>query len=170
MGAFVAPVLSEPSLLNQASRGNAGGFFATPYPMPTHELDFDITKVLPFAQSLIPGLHTSNDMRAIGLRRNDELVAAAVYEGFNGHNIWAHLCGVPGRRWMTREFLQAGFAYPFLVCKVQRISGYVNDSNHEARRLNEHFGYRVEATLRGAAYDGGDVLIYVMRREDCKYV
>lgn len=136
----------------------------------TSALDFDLDAVLPFAQRLIPGLHRADDMRAIGLRKGGDLVAAAVYEGFNGKNMWVHLCGVPGSRWMTREFLRAGFAYPFLVCGVQRLSGYVNASNHEARRLNEHIGYRQEATLTGAAPDGGDVLIYVMRREDCRYV
>ena len=109
-------------------------------------------------------------MRCIGLRKDGELVAAAVYEGFNGRNMWVHLAGVPGQRWMTRDFLRAGFAYPFLVCGVQRLSGYVNSSNLAARRLNEHFGYRVEATLKGAAPDGGDVLIYVMWRKDCRYV
>ncbi len=138
--------------------------------MALHTFDYDLGRVLPFAQGLIHGLHTADDMRAIGLRRDGELVAAAVYEGFNGQNMWAHLCGLPGARWMTRDFLRAGFGYPFLVCGVKRLSGYVNASNHEARRLNEHFGYRVEATLAGAAPDGGDVLIYVMRREDCRYV
>lgn len=136
----------------------------------THTLDFDISSVLPFAQRLIAGLHCADDMRAIGLRKGGELVAAAVYEGFNGQNMWAHLCGAPGKRWMTREFLRAGFAYPFLVCGVQRLSGYVNADNHEARRLNEHLGYRVEAVLKAAAPGGTDVLIYVMQREDCKYV
>lgn len=138
--------------------------------MALHTFDYDLGRVLPFAQGLIHGLHTADDMRAIGLRRDGELVAAAVYEGFNGQNMWVHLCGVPGSRWMTRDFLRVGFGYPFLVCGVKRLSGYVNASNHEARRLNEHFGYRVEATLEGAAPDGGDVLIYVMRREDCRYV
>ena len=138
--------------------------------MTRHVLDFDAERVIPFAQALIQGLHRADDMRAIGLRRDGDLVAAAVYEGFNGQNMWVHLCGVPGRRWMTRDFLRAGFGYPFLVCGVQRLSGYVNASNLEARRLNEHFGYRQEAVLAGAAPDGGDVLIYVMRREDCKYV
>lgn len=71
---------------------------------------------------------------------------------------------------MTRDFLRAGFAYPFLVCGVQRLSGYVEACNQQARRLNEHFGYTVETTLRGAAHDGGDVLIYVMWRKDCRYV
>ena len=137
---------------------------------PSQSFDYDLEQVLPFAQSLIPGLARSDGMRCIGLRKDGELVAAAVYEGFNGQNMWVHLAGVPGQRWMTRDFLRAGFAYPFLVCGVQRLSGYVNSSNLAARRLNEHFGYRVEATLKGAAPDGGDVLIYVMWRKDCRYV
>ena len=137
---------------------------------PSQSFDYDLEQVLPFAQSLIPGLARTDGMRCIGLRKDGELVAAAVYEGFNGQNMWVHLAGVPGRRWMTRDFLRAGFAYPFLVCGVQRLSGYVNSSNLAARRLDEHFGYRVEATLKGAAPDGGDVLIYVMWRKDCRYV
>ena len=136
----------------------------------SQSFDYDLEQVLPFAQSLIPGLARSDGMRCIGLRKDGELVAAAVYEGFNGQNMWVHLAGVPGQRWMTRDFLRAGFAYPFLVCGVQRLSGYVNSSNLAARRLNEHFGYRVEATLKGAAPDGGDVLIYVMWRKDCRHV
>ena len=137
---------------------------------PSQSFDYDLEQVLPFAQSLIPGLARTDGMRCIGLRKDGELVAAAVYEGFNGQNMWVHLAGVPGQRWMTRDFLRAGFAYPFLVCGVQRLSGYVNSSNLAARRLNEHSGYRVEATLKGAAPDGGDVLIYVMWRKDCRYV
>lgn len=138
--------------------------------MAHHALDYDLDSVLPFAQSLIVGLARSEDMRCIGLRRDGDLVAAAVYEGFNGRNMWVHLAGVPGGRWMTRDFLRAGFAYPFLVCGVQRLSGYVNASNTEARRLNEHFGYQEEARLKGAAPGGEDVILYVMWRKDCRYV
>ena len=71
---------------------------------------------------------------------------------------------------MTRDFLRAGFAYPFKVCGVSRLSGYVNESNTDARRLNEHLGYIEEARLRGAAPDGGDVILYVMWRENCRFL
>lgn len=109
-------------------------------------------------------------MRCIGLRKRGELVAAAIYEGFNGVNVWVHLAGVPGKRWMTRDFLRAGFLFPFSVCKVQRLSGYVNESNAEAMRLNKHLGYQEEARLKGAAPDGGDVVIFVMWRENCRFL
>lgn len=134
------------------------------------QFDYDLVQVLPFAQSLIPGLARTDGMRCIGLRKHGCLVAAAVYEGFNGHNLWVHLAGLPDKRWMTRDFLRAGFAYPFDVCGVQRLSGYVDASNAQACRLNEHFGYQEEARLVGAAADGGDVILYVMRRENCRFL
>ena len=42
--------------------------------------------------------------------------------------------------------------------------------NTEARRLNEHFGYQEEARLAGAAPDGGDVILYVMWRDNCRFL
>ena len=137
---------------------------------PLHPLEYDLEVVLPFAQSLIPGLARCDGMRGIGLRRHSDLVATAIYEGFNGQNIWVHLAGLQGGRWMTRDFLRAGFAYPFKVCGVNRLSGYVNASNTDARRLNEHLGYEEEARLKGAAPDGGDVILYVMWRENCRFL
>lgn len=109
-------------------------------------------------------------MKGIGLEKDGELIAGALYEGFNGQNVWAHLAGKPGKRWMNREFLWYGFHYPFNEMGVKRISGYVNASNTEARRLNEHFGYQEEARLKGAAPDGGDVILYVMWRENCRFL
>ena len=64
--------------------------------MARHEFDYELETVLPFAQSLIQGLARTEGMRAIGLRKDGELVAAAVYEGFNGQNMWVHLAAVPG--------------------------------------------------------------------------
>ena len=138
--------------------------------MKSTALEYDLELVLPFVQSRIVGLKRCDGMTAIGLRKRGELVAGAIFEGYNGSNVWVHLAGLPGARWMTREYLFACFAYAFLVCDVQRLSGYVDASNAQARKLNEHFGYRIEATLSGAAADGGDVLIYVMRREDCRFL
>ncbi len=136
----------------------------------THAFDYDLDAVLPFMQALVPGLARADDMRAIGLRRGGRLVAGVLYEGFNGRNLWMHVAAEPGARWLVRDYLRACFAYPFLVCGVERISGYVNESNTRARRFNEHLGLREEARLRGAAPDGGDVIIFAMWRQDCRHV
>ncbi len=133
-------------------------------------LNLQFEPVFSFVQSSLGGLAKSDDMAAIGLERDGKLVAGAVYEGFNGQNMWVHLAGLPGRSWLNREFLQAGFRYPFIQCGVQRLSGYVNASNTDARRFDEHVGFQEETRLRGAAPDGGDVIIYVMRKEDCRFL
>lgn len=135
-----------------------------------YELTFDLELVLPFMHSRIPGFAESRGMQVIGLRRDGELVAGSVYEGFNGHNCWVHLAAVPGGHWLNRMFLRAAFRYVFVQLGCSRLSGYVNASNMEARRFDEHIGFKEEARLKGAASDGGDVILYVMWQGDCRYV
>ncbi len=112
----------------------------------------------------------SAGMKGIGLEKDGELIAGVLYEGFNGVNCWMHVAGLPGRRWLNREFLRYAFHYPFNVVGLRRVSGWVEASNKEARRFDEHLGFQPEAVLRGAASDGGDVILYVMWREGCPYV
>lgn len=134
-------------------------------------LEFDLETVYQFVRERIDGgIARVEGMRAIGLRRDGELVAGVVYEGYNGKNIWMHVAAVPGARWMSRDYLHAVFAYPFLVCGVDRVSGYVNESNTQAKRFDEHLGFEQEARLRGAAPDGGDVIVYTMWRDQCRFL
>lgn len=135
----------------------------------TPHLVFDLDQVLPYVQTQVP-LQRAQDMQAIGLERGGKLVAGVIYEGCSGHNIWGHVAAEPGGAWLNRAFLTACFAYPFLQLGVRRISGYVEASNAQARRFDEHLGFQQEASLRGAATDGGDVLIYVMWREQCRFI
>lgn len=138
--------------------------------MTCHSFEYNADLVLPFVQTLLPGLAHAEGMKTIGLRKDGQLVAGVVYEGFNGRNVWMHVAAQPGRRWLVRDYLRACFAYPFLVCGVDRVSGYVNASNAEARRFDEHLGFQEEARLRGAAPDGGDVILYVMWRNECRFL
>lgn len=133
------------------------------------KITFDTDLVLPFVQAQVP-LARSADMRAIGLERDGGLVAGVIYEGCSGHNIWGHVAAVPGARWLNRAYLTACFAYPFLQLGVQRITGYVEARNQRAREFDENLGFRQEATLRGAASDGGDVILYVMWRHECRFI
>ena len=143
---------------------------ATPETKKGTALEFDFSKVFEFVQGLIPGLSRADNMTGIGLLRNGELIAGVIYEGFNGHNVWMHVAAIPGARWLVRDYLKACFAYPFKVCGCSRVSGYVNDSNTAAKRFDEHLGFKQEARLISAAPDGGDVIVYVMWKKECRYV
>ena len=134
----------------------------------SHRLEYSTGRVFAFVNALTP-LPMVAGMTAIGLERDGELIAGVLYEGFNAHNAWMHIASVPTAR-CTREYLMACMAYPFVQCGVKRVRGYVNASKLPARRFIGHLGFEPEAVLQGAADDGGDVIIYVMPRENCRYV
>jgi RimJ/RimL family protein N-acetyltransferase len=133
-------------------------------------LDYSLDSVLPFVQSKVDGLPKTEGMTAIGLRKGGELVAGVIYDGFNGHNVWMHVGAHPGKRWLTRSFRAAAFIYPFTQMGCSRVSAYVECTNLTARKFDEHIGFHQEAVLTGAASDGGDVIIYVMHKEDCRFL
>lgn len=129
----------------------------------------DTSLVFDYVASRMP-LNMVEGMTGLGLSQEGKLVAGVIYEGYNGKNVWMHVAAEPGARWMTKAYLKTCFAYPFVILGVNRVSGYVNASNLDARRFDEHLGFKQEAVLSGAAYDGGDVIIYAMWKKDCRYV
>lgn len=133
-------------------------------------LIYDFEEVFDYAKRQIPGLNRNENMVGIGMKRGGQMVAVAVYENLNRHNVWIHIAGQPGRHWLNRKAIQAAFLYPFKVCGVGRISAYIEASNTRSIQFSEHMGFHREATLKGAARDGGDVFIYVLWKKECSYV
>jgi RimJ/RimL family protein N-acetyltransferase len=103
---------------------------------------------------------------AIGLE-DDGLLAVVVYNLYSGSDIAMHIAAVPGRRWMTREFLRVAFRYPFVQLGCRRVSGYVPASNTDAQRFDEHLGFVREGLMRHALPDD-DIIVYGMLREEAR--
>ena len=135
----------------------------------SYALDYDLERIHGFVSGFTP-INRVSGSQGIGLEKDGRLVAGVIYEGFNGVNVWMHVGAEPGKRWMTKAYLRACFLYPFAQLGCRRVSGFVEAWNMDARRFDEHLGFRQEAMLQGAASDGGDVILYVMRREECRYV
>lgn len=133
------------------------------------QLILDCEPVFQFVTQFFP-LVRSAGQQGIGLEKDGRLVAGVIYDDFNGSNIWMHVAAEPGKQWLTRDYLRACFAYPFNQLNCKRVSGWVEASNADARRFDEHLGFKQEAVLSSAARDGGDVIIYRMFKEECKYV
>jgi RimJ/RimL family protein N-acetyltransferase len=127
------------------------------------------TRVYDFVTRFMP-MQPVGGMKGIGLEKDGELVAGVLYEGFNGRNVWMHVAAEPGRKWAVPEFIRYAFHYPFNELGVERVSGYVASGNKRAVKLDEHLGFQREAVLEGAAEDGSDVWIYVMRRHNCRFL
>lgn len=115
------------------------------------------------------GVPLSSTMKALGLRREGKLVAGVLYEGWNGVNLWMHSAIEPGA-YLGRLFPWYVFHYPFNEIGCRRLTGLVEESNKEAMRFNTRLGFKVEARLAGAATDGGDTMIMVMTRENCRWL
>jgi hypothetical protein len=107
---------------------------------------------------------------SIGLVEDGTIKAGVVYADWNGSNIFMHVAAEPGVVWLTRGSLYTFFAYPFIQCGCRRVTGWVEASNMAARELDEHLGFVEEARLKQAARDGGDVILYAMTKDQCRFL
>ena len=105
----------------------------------------------------------------IGLESGGKLIAGVAYSDWNGVNIVAHIASDGSKLWMTREYLRTIFDYPFNQAKVNRITCWIAEGNKESIKLCEHIGFKLETTL-SEAHPTGDLLIYRMRRQDCRWL
>lgn len=129
---------------------------------------FDAEVIGPWVASRIPGMtYYPGTCSGIARVKDGRIVAGAIYHDFNGANVYAHIAVEPGG--MNRQFISIIFDYPFKQLGVQRITGIVPSSNDAARRLDEHLGFELEATLQGAHPDG-DLLIYKMTADSCRWL
>ena len=133
-----------------------------------HKTISDLMRVWTFVHEHT-GVPLSSAMKCLGLERDGELVCGVLYDGWNGVNMWMHVAIAPGGM-LTRQFVHYAFYYPFVEIGCKRLTGLVEANNLAARRFDEHLGFRVEATLAGAASDGGDVLLYAMTRDECRWL
>lgn len=109
------------------------------------------------------------DAVGIGWECEGHLIAGVVYDQFNGVNMQMHVASDGTRRWLRREYLHACFDYPFNQAKVKRVTGLVGEGNIAAQRFDEHLGFVLETTLKGA-HPSGDLLVYVLWKEACKWI
>jgi len=108
--------------------------------------------------------------KTIGLETPEgELVAGVIFDNYNTVNVNMHVAATAGKRWMNREYLWYCFYYPFVELNCKRITGLVSSDNLEARKFDEHLGFILEATLKDAD-PLGDLLVYVMTKENCKWL
>lgn len=94
-------------------------------------------------------------------------VAGVIYDGYNGSIIHCHIW-VDADKTPSREWFAAIFDYPFNRVGVNKIIGQVSSKNIEARKLDEHFGFVLEATVGGYFDDGADLMVYTLTKDQCR--
>lgn len=109
------------------------------------------------------------DQRAVGIVRNGKIGAGVVFEKYCGQTITTSVA-VTDPKCFNRTTLRRWFEFPFKQLKVERITSVVAESNLKALKFNGQIGMRFEARLPRAAYDGSDLIILRMFREECPWL
>ena len=112
------------------------------------------------------GKYVDGQETYIGLETDGKIVAVAAYTDFNGASVRVHLA-IDGK--LTPEFLWYGFHYPFEELGVNKLIGLVSSGNTKAIRLDKHFGYTHEATIKDAV-PNGDLLVLTMTKDQCRFL
>lgn len=129
----------------------------------------DAERLIPWAEKAI-GVSFFSDARAIGWGDDETIRAAAIYDRWSDIDCSVHLASDRTGRWMTRQFLAAGFHYPFITNGLRRITGLVQADNPEALRLDLHMGWKREGILREAGENGCDIILLGMLRSECRFI
>jgi RimJ/RimL family protein N-acetyltransferase len=96
-------------------------------------------------------------------------VAGVLYEDWNGANIVAHIAAIPGKQWLTKSFLRAIFAYPFLQLRARTVTLIIASSNRPSRKFATDLGFRLASTLPDA-HPSGDLCIYYLHHTMCRWI
>ena len=131
------------------------------------EFIFDADIVGPWVCEKAGGEYHKGDT-AIGLVIDGELKAGLLYNGYTGASISMH-SRCDDKKAPNMMFYWLIFDYPFNQLKVKRISGIVSSANKEAQEIDEKLGFVRETILRDYFLDG-DAIVYVMRRENCRWL
>ena len=103
---------------------------------------------------------------AIGLVKDDRLIAGVIYENWNGRSIMCHIA-VEGR--LTRRYFGAIFDYAFNVCNVEKVIVPVESHNLRSVKLIENMGFTEEGRIKDCQPEG-DTILYTMTKGDCRFL
>jgi RimJ/RimL family protein N-acetyltransferase len=103
---------------------------------------------------------------AIGwLGKDGELAAGVAFDFYTGHNAVLHQRVVNPP---PRGYWAAVADYVFRDLDCDRITGLIEECDAEAVKLTKHIGFTEECRMKGAARDGGDIIIFVLWKKDAR--
>lgn len=116
------------------------------------------------------GGNYDENMTAVGVEREGEIIAAVAYDGYTGENgsVFIH-SRISSPHHCTRSFLFHIFAYPFLQLKVRRIFGIVDERKKDVIRFNRKVGFQVDGKLVEYFPDSSAILMS-MGKDKCRWL
>lgn len=116
-----------------------------------------------FASDAIGAPVNPEGVATIGIRRDKEIAAVAVYHHYDGHGVELAL-GSTTPRWATPHAISAVLTFPFIHLGVQLLSAQCRLSNKRSQRLMKGVGFMREGKLHCFYPDNGHAVIFGMTR------
>jgi len=126
--------------------------------------------LLPWVEARIEGTCFDDDAKAIGVARDDKILACVVYDEFRKGQCQMSVASDGSKRWLTRQYLVRLFAYPFLQCEMNRVYSLVSIENTRSLKLCRGLGFVQEGLLRQAGDKGQDMILLAMLRHECRFL
>lgn len=106
---------------------------------------------------------------AFGVERRGKLIAGVIFDSFEtGARCSMHCVGVE-ENWCSRELLYHCFNYVFNDAKCKVVINTVSSINESSITFTKHVGFTEVARIKDGVV-GGDLVILVMHRENCKWL
>ena len=111
-----------------------------------------------------------DDARMISVLADDgRLRGVVVYDTWGACDVSMHVASDGSARWMTREALVHFFAFPFIQCKLRRVTALVPSKNARALKFDRKLGFVDEGYFPHALPDD-DLVALGMLREHCRFI
>jgi hypothetical protein len=98
------------------------------------------------------------------------LKMVVAFTAFVGTTCQIHVALTGDYKFTPRKMLEAAFDYAFNQAGRDLLIGIVNSKNEAAMRYDRHLGFSESHRLPGVHDDGGDIVIFTMNRNQCRYL
>ena len=103
---------------------------------------------------------------AIGLERDEKLVAGTIFENWNGQSVVCHITWEK----VTPAYVAAVYDYAYNVAGVDKIIGPISSNHTRALALVSKMGFSEEARIKDAAHDSGDIVLMTQTPDKCRFL
>ena len=112
----------------------------------------------------------TKDMHFIGWVVDNKLVMLVCLNGFLGKVCQMHVAMVPEWKFTPRAMLRKVFHTAFVEFKRETVLGIVNSLNDLAMEYDQHLGFKELWRLPKMHDEGGDIVVFGMAKDDCRFL
>lgn len=115
------------------------------------------------------GYSPTSQFKAIVMRVDGEIHAMAGYDYWTPNAVQMHIWIKHPEAYLSREFIQEGFGYPFSSGR-NLVIGVTPGDNARALSFNQKIGFVEKCRIKDGWSLGTDMVIQEMRRENCRWL